>query len=202
MLVQRKHVCHGSASFDQAFKRGVLTLNVLFTLETTQFSWPLSQIAALVVAPRQPGPDRARFYWKRCINDLLLFAETRFCDSSQMKSMADFGPTREGDQLRARDPRRKKIILESKSTKSSLSTSDIAVEAGCTSGYVCRVLKAKANEEQPSCPAQATETGAPHEAPEKYENWFQSVIETHFPDLKAALCTCVRETPEQKSQKY
>jgi hypothetical protein len=62
---------------------------------------------------------------------------------------------------------------------------------------VCRVLKAKANEEQPSCPAQATETGAPHEAPEKYESWFQSVIETHFPDLKAALCTCVRETPEQ-----
>lgn len=151
---------------------------------------------------RHGSRAQARFYWKRCINDLLLFAETRFCDSSQMKSMADFGPTREGDQLRARDPRRKKIILESKSTKSSLSTSDIAVEAGCTSGYVCRVLKAKANEEQPSCPAQATETGAPHEAPEKYENWFQSVIETHFPDLKAALCTCVRETPEQKSQKY
>jgi hypothetical protein len=94
-----------------------LTLNVLFTFETTQCSWPLFQIAALVVAPRQPGPDRARFYWKRCINDLLLFAETRFCDSSQMKSMADFGPTREGDQLRARDPRRKKIILESKKHK-------------------------------------------------------------------------------------
>jgi hypothetical protein len=122
---------------------------------------------------------------------------------SMPDSMMDFGLTREGDQLRARDPRRKNlIILESKSTKSSLSTSDIAVEAGCTSGYVCRVLKVKAKEEQPSCPAQATETGAPHEAPEKYESWFQSVIETHFPDLKAALCTCVRETPEQKSQKH
>ena len=114
-----------------------------------------------------------------------------------MMSMADFGPTRVSDQLRARDPRRKKIILESQSTKSSLSTSDIAVEAGCTSGYVCRILKAKAKEEQPSGPAQATETGAPHEVPEKYESWFQSVIETHFSDFKAALCTSVRETPEQ-----
>ena len=66
-----------------------------------------------------PGPGQVLLeaLHKVAINDLLLFAETRFCDSSQMKSMADFGPTREGDQLRARDPRRKKIILESKKHK-------------------------------------------------------------------------------------
>ena len=71
-----------------------------------------------------------------------------------MMSIADFGPTRVSDQLRARDPRRKKIILESQSTKSNLSTSEIAVDAGCTSGYVRSVLKAKAKEAaQRPCPS-------------------------------------------------
>ena len=43
---------------------------------------------------------------------------------------------RERDQLEARDPKRKKMILEYKSTTPSLSTSDIAVKAGCTLNYV------------------------------------------------------------------
>ena len=52
---------------------------------------------------------------------------------------------RERDQLQARDPKRKKMILENKSTTPSLSTSDIAVKAGCTLNYVSRVLKAEQN---------------------------------------------------------
>jgi len=55
-----------------------------------------------------------------------------------MKSMADFGPTLEWDQLRVRGSKRKKI-LESHSTKSNAFLPNIAVEADCTQGYVSTV---------------------------------------------------------------
>ena len=65
---------------------------------------------------------------------------TGICVSSltHMKSMADFGPTLEWDQLRVRGSKRKKI-LESHSTKSNAFLPNIAVEADCTQGYVSTV---------------------------------------------------------------
>ena len=62
---------------------------------------------------------------------------TRICVSSltHMKSMADFGTTREWDQLRVRGSKRKKI-LESHSTKSNAFLPNIAIEADCTQVYV------------------------------------------------------------------
>ena len=62
---------------------------------------------------------------------------TGICVSSltHMKSMADFGTTREWDQLRVRGSKRKKI-LESHSTKSNAFLPNIAIEADCTQVYV------------------------------------------------------------------
>ena len=110
-----------------------------------------------------------------------------------MKSMADFGPTREWDQLRVRGSKRKKI-LESHSTKSNAFLPNIAVEADCTQGYVSRVLKAKLTAEQPHQPA---EPEAEHGEPKGFASWFQSIVETNIPDLKDALRASLRETPEQ-----
>ena len=110
-----------------------------------------------------------------------------------MKSMADFGPTLEWDQLRVRGSKRKKI-LESHSTKSNAFLPNIAVEADCTQGYVSRVLKAKLTAEQPHQPA---EPEAEHGEPKGFASWFQSIVETNIPDLKDALRASLRETPAQ-----
>jgi hypothetical protein len=114
-----------------------------------------------------------------------------------MKSIADFGPMRERDQLQARDPKRKKMILEYKSTTPSLSTSDIAVKAGCTLNYVSRVLKAEQLLQQRQQPHQAEVPEAGHGAQESCESWFQRIVETNLLDLKAALRTSLRGNPQQ-----
>jgi len=114
-----------------------------------------------------------------------------------MKSIADFGPMRERDQLEARDPKRKKMILEYKSTTPGLSTSDIAVKAGCTLNYVSRVLKAEQLLQQRQQPHQAEVPEAGHGAQESCESWFQRIVETNLLDLKAALRTSLRGNPQQ-----
>jgi len=108
---------------------------------------------------------------------------------------------RERDQLQARDPKRKKMILEYKSTTPSLSTSDIAVKAGCTCNYVSRVLKAEQRLQQPlqqqQQPQKAEVPEAGHGAQESCESWFQRMVETNILDLKAALRTSLRGNPQQ-----
>ena len=104
---------------------------------------------------------------------------------------------RERDQLQARDPKRKKMILEYKSTTPSLSTSDIAVKAGCTLNYVSRVLKAEQLLQQRQQPHQAEVPEAGHGAQESCESWFQRIVDTNLLDLKAALRTSLRGNPQQ-----